>query len=259
VVEARDVGRHRAVVARQFDALARDYARGQARRLPADRLLRLAALRGDERVLDVATGTGAAAWALAERARVVVGVDVSDGMLAAAQAAGGDRTRAPLFVRADAERLPFPDGSFDVAVCSRALHHMPRPERALAEVARALAPGGRLVLVDSITYEEPGLAAEHNRLERLRDPSHARMLPRSELERVVAAAGFALRSVEVAESARPLATWLEDAATPPAVGERIAAELAAGGALAAAHVVALPDGERGLRYRLAWLAAELAA
>jgi len=92
------------------------------------------------RLLDLATGPGYAAAAAARRGAVPVGVDLSSSMVALA------RGRHPglTFQEADAEQLPFPDGSFDAVVCNFGLLHMGRPEQALTEARRVLRRGGRV-------------------------------------------------------------------------------------------------------------------
>ena len=95
------------------------------------------------RVLDLGGGTGVLArWARAARPDLALVVaDASRGMLA--QVPAGIEA-----VWARAERLPFPDESFDAVLMGEALHHFERPREALAEVARVLRPGGRLWVYD---------------------------------------------------------------------------------------------------------------
>ncbi|MEV6331976.1 methyltransferase domain-containing protein [Streptomyces sp. NPDC051909] len=114
------------------------------------------------RVLDVASGRGTTALLLADAygARVD-GIDYAPANTAlaqgAAQAAGlADRAR---FTTGDAERLPYPDGAFDAAVCECALCTFPDKARAAAEFARVLVPGGRLGITD-VTVESARLPAE---------------------------------------------------------------------------------------------------
>jgi ubiquinone/menaquinone biosynthesis C-methylase UbiE len=105
-------------------------------------------LRAGERVLDAGCGTGYLAAGL-RRARpdvLVVGSDLSSGMLGAASSAGA----SPL-VQADATRLPFADGSFDLVVARGVLHHLPDVAGALAEWRRVLTPSGAVVLVSEPT------------------------------------------------------------------------------------------------------------
>jgi ubiquinone/menaquinone biosynthesis C-methylase UbiE len=106
-------------------------------------LLDAACVRPDSRVVDVATGPGLlAARAAARRARRVVGIDIAPRMvaIAAAQYPGVD------FREGDAENLPFDDDSFDAVLCNFGIGHFPRPERAVAEFARILAPGGTVAI-----------------------------------------------------------------------------------------------------------------
>jgi ubiquinone/menaquinone biosynthesis C-methylase UbiE len=90
------------------------------------------------RVLDVACGPGLLAGAAAGRRAAVVAVDLSPVMLALAR----QRHPAVEFREGDAEALPFAEDSFDAVLRNFGLGHFPRPERAMEELARVLAPGG---------------------------------------------------------------------------------------------------------------------
>src|SRR4051794_29827230 len=92
-------------------------------------------VRGDERALDSGSGTGALAFALAPLVREVVAADLVPELLEEGRRRG-KAFPGVSFTEADATRLPFQDGSFDLAGTLRTLHHMARPERALAELAR---------------------------------------------------------------------------------------------------------------------------
>lgn len=113
-----------------------------------DDVVRFAGAPTGAAVLDVATGTGAQAFAFARRGHPVVGVDISEDMLAVARRK--DRFQAVSFVRGDATRLPFGDGTFGCAVVSYALHDMPPTVRGqvLREMARVVGPKGIVVIVD---------------------------------------------------------------------------------------------------------------
>ncbi len=93
-------------------------------------------------VLDVACGPGHVAAAAAARGARVTGVDLSREMVAVAARAHPDLR----FREGDAEALPFEAGAFEAVVCNFGLGHFPRPEIAVKEMARVLAPGGRLAL-----------------------------------------------------------------------------------------------------------------
>jgi SAM-dependent methyltransferase len=105
-------------------------------------LLAAASVGVGTRVLDVATGPGWVAAQAAERGASVVGVDVAEAMIARARSAHPQLD----FRRADAHELPFPDASFDAVVGNFAIMHLSRHERAVAQWARVLRPGGRLAL-----------------------------------------------------------------------------------------------------------------
>lgn len=109
--------------------------------------LDLAALRGDETVLEIGCGNGRYLEALTARGHrgVVVGGDLSEGMLRTARPAFG----GPLFV-GDAQALPFPTASADVVLAMHMLYHVPDRAQGLAEIRRVLRPGGTaLVLTNS--------------------------------------------------------------------------------------------------------------
>ncbi len=96
------------------------------------------------RVLDAACGTGRLTAALASNGRSVVGVDTSREMLAVA----AEKAIGAAFARADLQLLPFADGTFELVVCNLALAHAADLTPPLAELARVLVPGGRLVVSD---------------------------------------------------------------------------------------------------------------
>ena len=115
---------------------------GQITTRLADPLLDAAEIGAGKRVLDVATGPGYVAARAAERGAVTIGLDNSEAMLSLARRGHPEIE----FRRGDVEALPFPDGSFDAVVGNFIMLHLGRPEQAVAEFVRVLAPGGRLAL-----------------------------------------------------------------------------------------------------------------
>lgn len=112
-------------------------------------LLALATLRAAERVVDVACGTGLVTFGAADIVGpmgTVLGVDLSEAMVMHARARARERRLdSVLFERMDAEQLVLPDASFDVALCALGLMYVPDADRAVAEMARVVAPGGRVL------------------------------------------------------------------------------------------------------------------
>src|SRR5437870_9566147 len=163
-------------VRKRFGATAErvaDHSRQQVE-VVREQLRTFVAPAGDERALDVGTGAGTLALALAPLVREVVGVDVVPELLEAARRAAPENAS---FVEADATKLPFERGSFDLACCRRTLHHVARPELVVAELARVIRPGGTLFVDDQIAPVDPLAALDLDRFERARDPSHTRTLP----------------------------------------------------------------------------------
>ncbi|RDI65545.1 methyltransferase family protein [Nocardia pseudobrasiliensis] len=190
----------------RFKTIARTYADGQGRRLDGELLAELIRPVRFEFVLDVATGTGAAAAVAAKvgAGAKIIGVDSSAEMLVQARAAG------VLPVVGIVEELPFADGAFDLVLCTRALHHVRHPAVAVAELARVVRPGGHLVVADNVT----GLSgAAHERVEtiqRLRDPGHSSTLTEDRIVELLQINSLDVLECRRTTSYRPLAQWLAD-------------------------------------------------
>ena len=165
---------------------------------------------GGGRVLDVACGPGAVTAALAVRAREAVGLDAVPAMLEKArercERAGLSNMR---FEHGKAEALPFETASFEAVVTRLALHHCVDPAPVLAEMFRVLRPGGRAVIADVTVSEDREKARLQNALEIIRDPSHTRMLPLSELKAAIEAAGFEIDAQTVWDAPREFEQWME--------------------------------------------------
>jgi ubiquinone/menaquinone biosynthesis C-methylase UbiE len=170
----------------------------------AERLERLLAPRGDERALDVGTGTGALAFALAPRVAHVIAVDADRAMVERALADAPAKVEA---VVGDGEALPFPDGSFDLAGTLRTLHHTPRPDRVLVELVRVTRPGAQVLVVDQLADEDGADAL--NAFERARDASTTRVLTEGELRALIAAAGLRVERAEIVREPRDLDAYLD--------------------------------------------------
>ena len=137
---------------RLYDLLLRVLTRGRERAYRED-LLDLAGIGPGMRVLDVGCGTGTqaiASWRRSQSAGAVVGVDISEAMLAVARRKAHRVGLDIAFHRADAAALPFEDERFDVVTISTVMHMIPQSRRrpCLREASRVLRRGGRLLLID---------------------------------------------------------------------------------------------------------------
>jgi len=173
-----------------------------------ERLRGFLVLRGDERVLDAGTGTGAFALAVAPLVREVVAVDLVPELLEEARNRAAASPNVS-FVEADIARLELEPASFDLSGTLRTLHHVPRPELVVAELTRLTRPGGTVLVVDQIAPVDPLAALELNRFERARDPSHTRALADIDLRHLYEANGLVLQRQEVVSEIRELDAYLD--------------------------------------------------
>jgi SAM-dependent methyltransferase len=139
-----------AIKARQRDTWASgDYAViGTTLQIVGESLCEAADVQAGERVLDVAAGNGNASLAAARRGADVTAADYVVSLLDQAQARASAEGLAIEIQRADAEALPFPDGSFDVVLSTFGVMFAPNQDQAAAELLRACRPGGRIGLAN---------------------------------------------------------------------------------------------------------------
>ncbi len=229
----------------QFDRQAAWYTVSQVHRHSEglDVLLRLAAPAASDFALDVATGTGFTALALAPHCRRVVGLDMTAGMLREARALRSDRGAANLeFCLGDAEAMPFVDGAFDLVTCRHAAHHFPHVAQAAAEMARVVRSGGRLVFVDTCAPEDEHLGALMNAWEVRRDPSHVSCDPPSRLRALFEDRGLRIDAAVMTHVPLTFNDWVRRAGVPTETAEALRAEFLAAAPEAAAAFQIRPDG-----------------
>lgn len=118
------------------------------------------------RTIDLGAGTGANAELFPDAVTELVLAEPDSHMLKKLRSKVGEGDAGVSIVEAPAERLPFEDSSFDTAVFTLVLCTVPDPAAALAEAARVLKPGGRLLFVEHVQAADPGLARWQDRLER---------------------------------------------------------------------------------------------
>ena len=174
----------------------------------------------DDRALDVAGGPGALAGALHPRVGSITVLDTSARLLEFVPEG---------IVRSlgRAEQLPFEDASFDLVTCVNSLHHIARPPRALDEMARVLASGGRIVLEDFIADDDPGRARRWEEIERIRDPEHGRLITAGEPRVPLLGAGLDLDAEEMWLRVFDVDPWLEVAGCGGSAAEHVRALIGA--------------------------------
>lgn len=165
--------------------------------------------------LDIGCGGGHLSFALAPHVARMVALDPSPGMLAAvSKAAAARELRQIETCRANAQSLPFADGTFQLACTRYSAHHWTRMEQAVREIARVLAPGGHALVIDTLGQEDPLVDTFMQSMELLRDASHVRNRARAEWRSLMHSTG--LSELEHAEWPTRLdfASWVERMRTP---------------------------------------------
>jgi ArsR family transcriptional regulator len=163
---ARVLAERARVASETFRRAGGDWDEMRALDLPAQTvemtLLSLLPERGLGRLVDIGTGTGRLLELLAPRIDSGIGIDASKAMLALARARLARAGLSHCAVRqADMYRLPLADAACDTAVMHMVLHYAEDPAGAVAEAARVLRPGGRLVIVDLAAHDRADLAERH--------------------------------------------------------------------------------------------------
>jgi ubiquinone/menaquinone biosynthesis C-methylase UbiE len=178
-------------------------------------LKRSAALQGRERVLDIGTGTGHTALALAPQADQVVGIDLTPAMLEQARELAAEQQIDNVhFEEGDAQALAYDDDSFDLVTCRVCAHHFHDPGVAVREAARVVRPGGSVLWVDSVVPDDPAQDTFLNCIELLRDPSHVRDFSISQWQTMFASVGLQATVVERWRADLPFDDWTERMRTP---------------------------------------------
>jgi ubiquinone/menaquinone biosynthesis C-methylase UbiE len=165
------------------------------------------------RALDVAAGAGHTGLYLASVGWQVILADISAAMLERAAAAARERGLRVETRQHAAETFPYTDASFDLVTCRVAAHHFSDPTAFVRETARVLKPSGAFLLIDGSIEDGQPVAEEwaHN-VEKLRDPSHHRLLSQGTWKKLCADAGLQVVFSELQPFKQPDLTWYFDAA-----------------------------------------------
>jgi 2-polyprenyl-3-methyl-5-hydroxy-6-metoxy-1,4-benzoquinol methylase len=242
---ASDTGAHDDAIREQFRLQAATWT--DDRRFATAGLDWIVAQLGPEpgdQVLDVAAGAGHVGRALAPHVRSVTAIDLTPEMLEQGQRlAAAEGLRNISFQLGNATALPWLDGQFDLVACRFTVHQVADPGAVVREMVRVAR--GRIAIIDMIAAADPAVAAETNRLERLRDPSHNRTHTLGEIQDLLTGAGATVTSAASRDNPLELEDWLERTQTPPEVRveirDRFDRELD-GGAPTGLRPVRGPDG-----------------
>jgi ubiquinone/menaquinone biosynthesis C-methylase UbiE len=166
-------------------------------------------LSPDAHALDIATGTGEFARALAPHVATVIGLDATDAMLAKGRdfvaQTGLENVE---FRKGVAEDLPFEDGAFDLVSSRYAFHHFADPKPVISEMVRVCKTGGHIIIVD-IVVPDASNGAAYNYYEWLCDRSHTRCLEYEELKSYFRLFGMQVVSARMRELEEELVEWMD--------------------------------------------------
>ena len=178
--------------------------------------LREYAARGRyRRAVDVGTGTGFTAFAVAPVSDEVIATDVTPEMLAQARRLGAEQGIANVrYALGAAEHLPIADDSLDLLTCRTAAHHFQDVLRAVGEWRRVLRPEGVLLLSDSVAPEDPDMSRWMNDVEVRRDPSHTWNMAPSEWRSLLAGRGFVITDEAMTKVYHEFDDWTQRSGTP---------------------------------------------
>ena len=184
-------------------------------------VLDLAQPKPGDLALDVATGTGNTAFALAPYVRRVIGLDLTREMLDEARRVAAARAVVNVdWVLGDAGALPFEDEKFDLYTVRAAPHHFPDIDLFLRESFRVLKPDCHAVFIDCAA---PAAARDFlHQVEMRRDPSHVRSLTVDEWVEQVEGAGFEIEVAKERELDWDYDEWMQNQAVEPALAEELA-------------------------------------
>jgi SAM-dependent methyltransferase len=206
-------------VADQYGPRASDYVTSAVHSAGADLDQMTTVVRGHStaRVLDLGCGGGHVSYHAAPHVAEVVACDLTQDMLDVVAATAAKRGLTNIAVRqAPAEKLPFPDASFDFVLCRFTAHHWHDLEAGLRDARRVLKTEGRAVFADVVAPAHPLLDTHLQVVELLRDISHVRDYGAAEWVGALARAGFAVTAMTPRKLRMEFATWIARTRTPEA-------------------------------------------
>ncbi|WP_028032696.1 class I SAM-dependent methyltransferase [Chelativorans sp. J32] len=236
---------HEALVGGQFGSQAEAYLKSAVHAQGEDLQALIARMAGksDARVLDLGCGGGHVTFNIAPLVREVVAYDLSPQMLDVVARTARERGLSNVSTaQGVAESLPFETGSFDAVLTRFSAHHWRDLDAGLREAARVLKPGGRIIVVDTVSSGIPLIDTFFQAIELLRDCSHVRNYPRAEWEAALARAGFQVCSSDQFRLRLEFKSWVERMNTPKPQVEAIRALQTSVSEIATRHYETEPDG-----------------
>jgi len=201
--------------AKRFNGVAANFATSEVHRTSAtiERLRNVLAVPDGATVCDVACGAGHLGMSFAADGAEVTLLDPAPAMLEQVRLGASERGLSVEVLLTAAEEIPLPSNTFDVVVSRLAPHHFGDIRRAVSEMARITAPGGRVAIIDLQGDPDPGADELLHRIEVLHDPTHVRSYPTEAWKALLEGAGLVLELFEPdhreSPDGVPIARWCE--------------------------------------------------
>ena len=185
-----------------------------------DYLIQKIGAKENEHALEIAAGTCICGRALAPFVKDITCLDLTEEMLAQGKKLAEEtQIKNIYFQTGNAEELPYQAETFDLVITRLSFHHFTNPQKPFQEMQRVLKKGGKMIVWDMEATEEP-LREINDKIEKMRDPSHTRILSRKEFEKMFQK-DFILQCEESTLIPVNLINWMDLTATPKAIQEEI--------------------------------------
>jgi ubiquinone/menaquinone biosynthesis C-methylase UbiE len=197
------VSDHKSLLRQEFERAARAFTQRTRGRFDDLNVVEFARAQSGETVAEIGAGTASFLALFSGVAGRLIAVDLTLAMLLET------RSRNDIeLIQADGARLPLASESIDLVTSAQAFHHIFEPVPVLKEMRRVAGRGGRVLVVDQIAPENFEAAAMMNKMEILRDPSHAVSRPPSAFRIMVRAAGLEILDEKIVESPSRVSKWM---------------------------------------------------
>ncbi|MHB1606954.1 MAG: class I SAM-dependent methyltransferase [Leptospirales bacterium] len=207
---------HEDRVTRQFSEGAKRYLNSEvhSRGLDLDWIVGMVEQNHPRNLLDLGSGAGHVSFRVSPHVQTVTALDPSSEMLATVRGESVSRGLQNIVTRVgQSDAIPFESGTFDWIVSRYSAHHWADLRASLHECARVLSPGGRILLVDSVSSENALLDTWLQAIELLRDTTHVRSYRVSEWTALLEGADFRVVSLKRRKLVLPYLPWLQRAGT----------------------------------------------